>query len=35
VGTLSERTKRKVLWENPARLYGLERAAAVSGQATG
>jgi len=35
VGALSERTKRKILWDNPARLYGLERATAVTGQAAG
>jgi len=35
VATLSDRTKRKILWENPARLYGLERSAAVAGQAAG
>jgi len=35
VATLSDRTKGKILWENPARLYGLESSAAVAGQAAG
>ena len=33
VGTLTERAKRKILWDNPVRLYGLEREAARLGAA--
>lgn len=33
VGTLTERAKRKILWDNPVRLYGLEQEAALVGAA--